>query len=154
VAEKTGAAGATRRAVLSAGIAGAVVCAAPASSIEAADDLADLVKQLTGRTAAESDRVRLSMPDTFPNGGAVPFTLEIDTPMSAADHVKHVHVLASRNPIVEVGIFHFTPRHGIAHVSTRIRLSEPQYVVAVADMSDGTLLMNKLWVNVETNGCN
>jgi sulfur-oxidizing protein SoxY len=154
VAEKTGTAGPTRRAVLTAGVAGAVVCATPASSFGADDDTADLVKQLTGRTAAESDRVRLSMPDTFPNGGAVPFTLEVDTPMTEADYVKHVHVLASRNPIMEVGAFHFTPRHSIARVSTRIRLSEPQYVVAVADMSDGTLLMNKLWVNVETNGCN
>mgnify|MGYP003290660556 CR=1 FL=1 len=28
-----------------------------------------------------------------------------------------------------------------------------QYVVAVAEMSDGTLLMTETWVEVATNGC-
>jgi sulfur-oxidizing protein SoxY len=32
-------------------------------------------------------------------------------------------------------------------------LAEPQYVVAVAEMSDGTLLMTKTFVDVATNGC-
>jgi sulfur-oxidizing protein SoxY len=38
-------------------------------------------------------------------------------------------------------------------VSTRIRLAEPQYVLAVAQMSDGTLLMTETWVEAATNGC-
>jgi sulfur-oxidizing protein SoxY len=143
----------TRRAVLVA-VAGGVACATPTSSLGADDDAATLIEQLIGRTASQSDRLRLSMPDDFPNGAAVPLTLEVDSPMTQLDHVKEVRVLASRNPIVEVGAFHFTPRHGIARVTTRIRLAEPQYVIAVAEMSDGSLLMNRLWVKVETNGCN
>jgi sulfur-oxidizing protein SoxY len=38
-------------------------------------------------------------------------------------------------------------------VSTRIRLAEPQYVLALAEMNDGALLMAKTWVEVATNGC-
>jgi sulfur-oxidizing protein SoxY len=38
-------------------------------------------------------------------------------------------------------------------VETRIRLAEPQDVVAVAEMNDGTLLMTTTWVEVATNGC-
>jgi sulfur-oxidizing protein SoxY len=38
-------------------------------------------------------------------------------------------------------------------VSTRIRLAEPQYVLAVAEMNDGALLMTRAWVEVATNGC-
>ena len=58
-----------------------------------------------------------------------------------------------RNPIIEVAGFHFIPQRSGARVSTRIRLAKPQYVVAVAEMSDGTLLMTKTWVDVATNGC-
>jgi sulfur-oxidizing protein SoxY len=38
-------------------------------------------------------------------------------------------------------------------VSTRIRIAEPQYIVAVAEMNDGALLTAKAWVEVATNGC-
>ena len=38
-------------------------------------------------------------------------------------------------------------------VSTRIRLAEPQFVLAFAELNDGTLLMTKTWVEVATNGC-
>ena len=73
--------------------------------------------------------------------------------MTAADHVKQVHVLAPRNPIVEVATFHFVPGRSQPQVSTRIRLAAPQFVVAVAAMNDDALLMAKAWVEVATNGC-
>jgi sulfur-oxidizing protein SoxY len=148
--------GHTRRAVLTAALAqgASLAGAALASPLDAAgEEAADLVRQVTGRRPSESDRVRLTMPRTFPNGSAVPLTLEVDSPMTEHDHVRHVHLLAPRNPIVETGSFHFTPRHGVARVSTRIRLSGPQHVVAVAEMSDGALLMTRAWVEVGTDGC-
>jgi sulfur-oxidizing protein SoxY len=49
--------------------------------------------------------------------------------------------------------FHFTPQSGTALVSTRVRLAQSQYVLAVAEMSDGTLLMARTWVKVDINGC-
>jgi len=119
-----------------------------------ADDEVDaVVKQLIGRSAIESDRIRLSMPRVFPNGYTVPLALQVDSPMTSADHVKQVHVLAPRNPIVEVATFHFVPERSQPQVSTRIRLAVPQFVVAVAAMNDDALLMAKTWVEVATNGC-
>ena len=73
--------------------------------------------------------------------------------MTENDHVKHVYVLAPRNPLIEVATFHFVPQRSQPRVSTRIRLAEPQYVVAFAELNDGTLLMTKTWVEVATNGC-
>jgi len=73
--------------------------------------------------------------------------------MTENDHVKHVHVLAARNSLIEVATFHFVPQRSQPRVSTRIRLAEPQYVVAFAELNDGTLLMTKTWVEVATNGC-
>ena len=112
-----------------------------------------LIKQLTGKTATESDRVHLTMPRVFPNGYTVPLTLAIDSPMTETDHVRYARVLAPRNPLIEIAAYHFVPQRSEPRVSTRIRLAEPQYVLAVAEMNDGALLMTKTWVEVATNGC-
>jgi sulfur-oxidizing protein SoxY len=148
--------GCTRRAVLTAVAAGAagLAGAAVAEPPEPGEDVADLVRRLTGRTAADSARVQLIMPRDFANGGAVPVKLVIDSPMKETDHVRHVRLLAPRNPIVEVARFDFAPGRSGARVSTRIRLAQSQHVVALAEMSDGSLLMTTTWVEVATNGCN
>jgi sulfur-oxidizing protein SoxY len=147
--------GFTRRTVLTAAVAGSAgfASAALASSPRPNGDALDLVKQLTGKTPTASDRLHLVMPQVFPNGYTVPLTLVVDSPMTEADHVRHVSVLAPRNPLVEVATFHFVPQRSEPRVSTRIRLAEPQYVLAVAEMNDGSLLMTETWVEVATNGC-
>jgi sulfur-oxidizing protein SoxY len=157
VVEETRTASFTRRTVLTAaaaagaGFAGGVLVS-PVDASDSDDDVA-IVEQLTGKTPVESDRVRLVMPKTFPNGYTVPLFLELDSPLSEADHVRHVRVFAPRNPFIEVVCFHFAPRRSEPRVSTRIRLAEPQYVLAVAEMNNGAILMNKTWVEVATNGC-
>jgi sulfur-oxidizing protein SoxY len=155
--EKTKTISFTRRAVLTAGAAAGAGLAgrifAPPVNASESDDAVAIVKQLTGKTPVESDRLHLAMPRIFPNGYTVPLDLEIDSPMTEADHVRHVRVLAPRNPLIEVARFHFVPRRSEPRVSTRIRLAEPQYVLAVAQMNNGVLLMNKTWVEVATNGC-
>lgn len=153
--EKTRLPGFTRRTILTAAVAGSAgfASAVLASTQPPSDDVVDIVKRLTGKTPTASDRLHLVMPQAFPNGYTVPLTLTIDSPMTEADHVRHVSVLAPRNPLVEVATFHFIPQRSEPRVSTRIRLAEPQYVLAVAEMNDGTLLMTESWVEVATNGC-
>jgi sulfur-oxidizing protein SoxY len=65
------------------------------------------------------------MARTFPNGYTVPLNLDIDSPTTENDHVKHVHVLAARNSLIEVATFHFVPQSSQPRLSTRIRLAEP-----------------------------
>lgn len=153
--EKKKPVGFTRRSVLGAAVAGSAgfASAALASTPPPSNKAVDLVKRLTGKTPTTSDRLHLVMPRIFPNGYTVPLTLAIDSPMTEVDHVRHVSVLAPRNPLVEVATFHFVPQRSEPRVSTRIRLAEPQYVLAVAEMNDGTLLMTETWVDVATNGC-
>ncbi|QHO75510.1 sulfur oxidation protein SoxY [Bradyrhizobium sp. CCBAU 051011] len=152
---KTKPLGVTRRTILTAAVAGSAgfASAVLASTQPPSDDVVDIVKRLTGKTPTASDRLHLVMPRTFPNGYTVPLTLAIDSPMTEADHVRHVSVLAPRNPLIEVATFHFVPQRSEPRVSARIRLAEPQYVLAVAEMNDGTLLMTESWVEVATNGC-
>jgi sulfur-oxidizing protein SoxY len=153
--EKTRLPGFTRRTVLTAAVAGSagLASAALASTQAPRDDTVDLVKRLTGKTPIASERLHLAMPQAFPNGYTVPLTLAIDSPMTEADHVRRASVLAPRNPLVEVATFHFVLQRSEPRISTRIRLAEPQYVLAVAEMNDGTLLMTETWVEVATNGC-
>jgi sulfur-oxidizing protein SoxY len=155
VVEENRAVGFTRRSILIATLAGGAgsVSAALASPPTDSVDAVKLIKQLTGRTATESDRIHLVMPRVFPNGYTVPLTLLIDTAMTEADHVRHVQVLAPHNPLIVVATFHFVPQKSEPRISTRIRLAEPQDVVAVAEMNDGALLMTRTWVEVATNGC-
>lgn len=147
--------GLTRRDVLMAGVGSAALTSPLFSptSARAQDETMELVERLTGQTATVSDRLHLVMPTVFPNGYTVPLDLDMDSPMTEDDHVKRIRVFAPHNPIMEVASFNFIPQRSIARVSTRIRLAEPQYVVAVAEMSDGMLLMTKTWVDVATNGC-
>ena len=147
--------GLTRRDVLMAGRAGGAALASALFSPGSAraQDEVQLVERLTGRIPTVSDRLHLVMPAVFPTGYTVPMDLDIDSPMTEDDHVKRIRVFAPQNPLIEVASFNFVPRRSIARVSTRIRLAEPQYVVAVAEMSDGTLLMTKTFVDVATNGC-
>ncbi len=148
----------TRRELFWTGTAGlaSAILVSPANAGDdavGADDAVALIKRLTGKTPTESDRLHLVMPRTFPNGYTVPLSLEIDSPMTESDHVRHIRVVAPLNPLIEVATFHFVPQRSQPRISTRIRLAKPQNVVAVAEMSDGSLLMAKTWVDVATNGC-
>ena len=145
--------GMTRREMLAAGASGSAVLLLVPSSAGASDETAEIVEQLTGRAAVESDRLHLTMPAEFPNGYTVPMEIVVDSAMTASDHVRYVRVFAPKNPLPEVVRFDFVPERGVARVSTRIRLAEPQHVVAVAEMGDNTLLAAKAWVAVATNGC-
>jgi sulfur-oxidizing protein SoxY len=149
--------GLTRRGLLMASSAGSLGLAGiaflPPPPAQAGDAAIALIYELTGRTPTKSDRLRLDMPAEFPTGYTVPMMIEVDSPMTDADYVKRLRVFAPKNPIIEVAAFHFSPRHSIARVSTRIRLAQPQDVLAVAEMSDQSLFMAKAWVNVASNGC-
>ena len=149
--------GLTRRDVLMAGSVGSAALAGAffsPGSARAQDETMELVERLTGQTATVSDRLHLVKPAVFPTGYTVPMDLDMDSPMTEDDHVRRIRVFAPQNPkIIEVASFNFVPQRSIVRVSTRIRLAKPQYVVAVAEMSDGMLLMTKTWVDVATNGC-
>ena len=95
----------------------------------------------------------MDLPQIAENGNTVPLTIEIDSPMSDADHVKSVHIFAEGNPLPDVASIHFTPRCGVARASTRMRLAGTQNVVAVAELSDGRVVGAKTEVKVTIGGC-
>lgn len=148
---------ASRRAVLrhtlggAAALAGlALVARRAAATPEAAEQL---LQKLTGGTTWQEGRVRLDMPEIAENGNTVPLTVSVESPMTADDHVKAVHVVADGNPEAGVATFHFTPMSGRAEVATRMRLAGTQDVIAVAEMSNGEFYAARTNVKVTIGGC-
>jgi sulfur-oxidizing protein SoxY len=123
----------------------------PASASTVEEALAQL---LVGKPSVQSARVRLELPERFDYGNTVPLAVAVDSPMTEANHVRRVDVLAEGNPFPEVATFHFTPDSGRASVSTRIRLNQGEReVVAVAELSDGSAWIGRRAVRVSVSGC-
>jgi sulfur-oxidizing protein SoxY len=113
----------------------------------------EMYDKLIGSAKAVQGKLTLEMPELAENGNLVPFTLSVDSPMTAADHVKDLYVLSTANPQADVAVFHLTPLSGKAAVSGRMRLASTQDVIAVAALSDGSVLTAQRTVKVTIGGC-
>ncbi len=98
-------------------------------------------------------RIELDLPQIAENGNTVPIGVAVQSPMSGSDYVKTVHIFAEGNPNPEVCSLHFTPACGEAKAATRIRLAKTQNIVAVAQMSDGSVYRETVEVKVTIGGC-
>jgi sulfur-oxidizing protein SoxY len=97
--------------------------------------------------------IKLDIPLIAENGAVVPVSVEVNSPMTAANHVKHVYVVADKNRIPIVTRVAFTPQAGQAYMGANIRLGETGDVRAIVEQSDGTLLQTKREVKVTVGGC-
>ncbi len=113
------------------GLAAAPARATPAQAQEA-------IRKVSGAAPIQVGRVTLDLPPLVENGNSVALAISVQSPMTAADHVKAIHVFAEKNPQPYVAVFRFGPRAGRASVSTRIRLADSQSVIALCEMSDGS----------------
>jgi sulfur-oxidizing protein SoxY len=147
----------TRRDMLK--IAGALAagCAAPYAIVTPAEatpaEMQAAVASVVGDARINDGRVKLDIPPLVENGNTVPCTVTVESPMTAADHVKAIHVFTERNPQPCVISVVLGPRAGRASVSTRIRLRDSQTVLAVAEMSDGTFWSGRAGVMVTISAC-
>ena len=87
------------------------------------------------------------------NGNAVPVTVTVDSPMTDKDYVEAIHVVADGNPNPGVASFTLTPLAGKAEVQLRVRMASTQKVIALAEMSDGSLWTLAREVKVTIGGC-
>ena len=111
------------------------------------------IKKLYGDKKFESGKVKLDVPEIAENGLVVPINVDVESPMTDGDYVKAVHVFADGNPLPGVVSYRFTPACGKASASTRMRLSQTQNIVCIAEMSNGALHSVKSNVKVTIGGC-
>jgi sulfur-oxidizing protein SoxY len=97
--------------------------------------------------------VKLEIPLIAENGSVVPVSVEVTSPMTPANHVKNIYIVADKNRIPVVTRAVLSPEAGQAYMGANIRLGETGDVRAVVEQSDGTLLQVKREVKVTVGGC-
>jgi sulfur-oxidizing protein SoxY len=102
------------------------------------DAMAAAIREVVGEAPVREGKITLELPPLVENGNAVPMTVTVESPMTATEHVKRIHVFNEKNPQPYIVTFHLGPRAGKAKVSTRVRLADSQKVVALAELNDGS----------------
>ena len=138
----------TRRGALSAIVAVIAARQAEATPEAAREWLAGFAKG-----TLQDAKVTLKAPEIAENGMAVPLTVSVDSEMSDKSYVIALYIAADGNPNPPVAIYEFTPLAGKAEVALRVKLSQTQNLIAVAEMSDGTLYRASREVKVTIGGC-
>jgi sulfur-oxidizing protein SoxY len=134
-----------------AGAAGAL--AFPGAALAQADPLDPLVRALTDGAPVRKGKVTLVLPQLADNGNSVPIRITVDSPMTAADHVKSIHLYSERNPVPNMANFYLGPRAGKAEIDSRVRLAGSQRVTAVAKLSDGSFWYDSAPIVVTLSAC-
>jgi len=135
---------------------GLAAIAAVLSSRMAYADAASVQAEITklyGDKKPATGRVKLDVPQIAENGLVVPVNVDVESPMTAENYVKSVHIYADGNPLPNVVSYRFTPDCGKASAAARMRLAQTQNIVCIAEMSDGSLFTDKVEVKVTIGGC-
>lgn len=143
----------SRRGLLAAAGAGAVAMALPGRVAATPQEAEDFSRKVLGGAAAKPGKVQLLIKDVAESGANEPVRVVVDSPMTAADHVKAIHVVADGNPFPGVSSWFLTPRSGKADVAFRMRLAKTQVVRAYAVLSDGSVWTAQQEVKVTIGGC-
>lgn len=113
----------------------------------------DMVQPIVKGAPVLKKEVNLEAPILADNGSLVPVQIQVQSPMSAQDHVTHIYLLSQRNPVTQMAMFQLGPWNGSAGVSTRIRLAGTQEVVALARLSNGEFRYNQMEIIVTESSC-
>ena len=117
------------------------------------ETMQEAVRTAIGEATVKKGRVKLDLPPIVENGNSVPCTVAVESPMTATDHVKAIHIFNEKNPQPNVISIKLGPRAGRAAFTTRIRLADSQTVTAIAEMSDGSCWSDDVDVIVTLAAC-
>jgi sulfur-oxidizing protein SoxY len=111
------------------------------------------IRKVVGEAKVTAGRVRLDIPPLTENGNSVTCTISVESPMTAKDHVKAIHLFNEKNPQPNAISAYLGPRAGRARLQTRIRLSDTQTVIAIAELSNGSFWSHSADVIVTLGAC-
>lgn len=103
-------------------------------------------------TTVEDDVLRLDGPVRAEDAAVVPIGMRWLPPQTSSAYVAKLYLVIDNNPSPISAIFSFTPDSGRADVETRVRVDEYTFVRAIAETSDGRLLMRTRFVKA-SGGC-
>jgi sulfur-oxidizing protein SoxY len=103
-------------------------------------------------TTVGDDTLLLDAPVRAEDAAVVPIAMRARLPHTASSFVTKLHLVIDNNPSPIAAIFSFTPQSGRADIETRVRVDEYSFVRAIAETSDGRLLMRTRFVKA-SGGC-
>lgn len=114
------------------------ICLSPWYRAQAStSDAQQVMSKIIGNQSVKTGRIYFELPPLVENGNLVSVKCVVQSPMTANDYVKVIHMIAEGNPLPNVVSCYFTPLSGKAEFSTRIRLADSQRVWVLAQMSNG-----------------
>jgi len=128
---------------------------AEAQQLGLQESVQDALKRVFGGRSMKDGAgiVKLDVPFIAENGAVVPVSVEVASPMTASNYVRHVYIVADKNRIPLIARATLVPEIGQATVGVAVRLGESGDVRAIVEQSDGTLLQVKREVKVTVGGC-
>jgi sulfur-oxidizing protein SoxY len=134
-----------------------VVAVSPARAqsqrFQPVQDIQPLLRELTHGATPSKGGMQIELPQIAENGNSVPMRIRVTSPMTAADHVEALYLIAERNPRPLVATFHLGPTAGRADVATRVRLAGTQTVRVLAALSGGRFQLQEQEVLVTSAAC-
>ena len=136
----------------------ALACAAAAAASSSAARatpaaMQEAIGKVTGGAGAPKGKVKLDVAPLIENGNSVVLSVSVDSPMTANDYVKAIHVFAPENPLPNMLSAYLGPRSGRARITTRVRVADSQTLVAIAQFSDGSFRSDSVAVVVTLAAC-
>jgi sulfur-oxidizing protein SoxY len=143
-----------RRHCLSAfGLLGLAAWLSPILALAKKPEAMAAITKIVGSQVPQDGRVKLVIPPLVENGNLVVLKVSVESPMTAQDYVKAIHVIAEGNPLPNIFSSFLTPHSGTANITTRVRLAETQRVWAIAHMSDGSFWQGYAETLVTLSAC-
>lgn len=102
--------------------------------------------------ADNSPFLALEAPLKAEDAALVPVTMSVRQPQGDKRRVVKMSLVIDENPVPLAGTFTLGEKGGIVQISTRVRLNANTYVHLVAELSDGSLIESKRYVQA-AGGC-
>lgn len=128
-------------------------CLNPMTAFAKKEEADEAIKKITGGASIREGKVTLVIPPLVENGNLVVLKVSVDSPMTANDYVKTIHVIAEGNPLPNIFTVYLTPRSGTANITTRVRLADSQRVWAIAQMNNGSFWQGSAETLVTLSAC-
>lgn len=144
----------SRRELIAAGTAGLALATLPGGLRAATPTpLSELIARVTEGATPARGGIEFDIPQLVENGNSVDVAIRVESPMTADDHVRWIHVIAEKNPFPDVARFHLWPRNGRAEVAATLRFATSQKVAVVAALSRGGYVMSDADIVVTLSAC-
>jgi sulfur-oxidizing protein SoxY len=125
----------------------------PATGWPTPETVQRAIRQRIGDREPQPGGMTLTLPKIAETGNSVPLTVTVDSPMTPEEHVLRIHIFVPGNPEPVAATYHLGARAGKAQISTHIRLARTQTVLALAELSDGTVRSDAASILVTIGAC-